>query len=135
MPLESAARCGEQDHCSLPASAEVHCHLVIAKDIDWHCLGKPLLRPPDLFCGSQAQDEQCQNVMGHTLQIFVRRWSPLGFLQINISSSHQVSGAKLRLQSVTEKLKVTERVEDVTGTSPQSPAFPLIVPGCFHFSF
>lgn len=30
---------------------------------------------------------------------------------------------------------MTERVEDVTGTSPQSPAFPLIVPGCFHFSF
>lgn len=44
MPLESTAHCGEQDYCSLPASAEVHCYLVIAKDIDWHCLGKPLLR-------------------------------------------------------------------------------------------
>lgn len=42
---------------------------------------------------------------------------------------------KLRLQSVAEQLKVTERVEDVTRTSPQSSAFPLIVPERFHFSF
>lgn len=38
----------------------------LQKGIDWHCLGKPLRRPSDLFYGSQ-----CQNVMGQTLQIFV----------------------------------------------------------------